>query len=92
MIYNINHTQYVMLQIYEYYEINAIWIINCIIYIEIINIINYCNYINLDYARLELIRDENLGLCLIDVNNSPGGGPLTNLISNRLSEILMNII
>ena len=60
--------------------------------IEINNIIKYCNYINLDYARLELIRDENLGLCLIDVNNSPDGGPLTNLISNRLSEILMNII
>ena len=59
---------------------------------EINNLIKYCNHINLDYARLELIRDEKLGLCIIDINNSPGGGPLTKFISNRLSEILINIM
>ena len=34
--------------------------------------------IQLDYGRIELLKDRNLGLCIIDINNSPDGGPLTN--------------
>lgn len=47
---------------------------------NIYNFLNYCRSIHLDYGRVELINDINRGWCIIDINNSPGVGPLTNLV------------
>lgn len=52
------------------------------------DLIDYINYIKLDYGRIELLKDEHIGWCIIDVNNSPGGGPLSNLMYKDLSMIL----
>lgn len=51
------------------------------------NFINYMNFINLDYGRVEFIKDHKLGWCLIDINNSPGGGPISSMSVNHLSKI-----
>jgi hypothetical protein len=56
------------------------------------NFIDYCNHINIDYGRIELIKDKKLGWCVIDVNNSPGGGPLTNMCLKDFSNILKSVI
>ena len=44
------------------------------------NFKKYCKNINFDYGRIELINDITRGWCVIDINNSPGGGPLTEMI------------
>jgi hypothetical protein len=44
------------------------------------NLKEYCKSIHLDYGRVELINDINRGWCIIDINNSPGGGPLSNTV------------
>ena len=56
------------------------------------NFIDYCNHINIDYGRIELINDQTLGWCVIDVNNSPGGGPLTNTCVKEFSNILKSVL
>lgn len=56
------------------------------------NLIEYINYIKLDYGRIELILDEIIGWCIVDVNNSPGGGPITNLVYKDIATIFNNII
>ena len=38
------------------------------------NFIDYLNYINFDFGRIELIKDYKLGWCILDINNSSGGG------------------
>jgi hypothetical protein len=59
---------------------------------QINNFIKYMNYINIDYGRIELLKDNNLGWCLIDINDSPGGGPITNMSKNKLINIFKEII
>jgi len=54
--------------------------------------IEYLNYIKIDYGRVELLLDKNIGWCVIDINNSPGGGPLTNSVYKKISDIFMDII
>lgn len=54
--------------------------------------IEYMNYIKMDYGRVELLLDKNIGWCVIDINNSPGGGSLTNSVYKKISDIFMNII
>ena len=44
------------------------------------NFKKYCKNINFDYGRIELINDITRGWCVIDINNSPGGGPLTEML------------
>lgn len=44
------------------------------------NFIEYMNYIKLDYGRVELIKDRHLGWCVIDINNSPGSGPISEMV------------
>lgn len=56
------------------------------------NFIEYINFIKLDYGRVELLLDRNLGWCIIDINNSPGGGPLTNMVYINIGNIFKNII
>lgn len=56
------------------------------------NFIDYVNYINLDYGRIELIYDQKLDWCIIDVNNSPGEGPISKMSVPYLSLIFYKII
>lgn len=56
------------------------------------NFKNYMDEIQLDYGRVELLKDRNLGWCIIDINNSPGGGPLTNYFYKPLSDIFKKIM
>lgn len=51
----------------------------------------YMDSINLDYGRIELIKDKLLGWCVIDINNSPGGGPLTNKYYSHIVKMFKNI-
>ena len=53
---------------------------------------NYCNSINFDYGRVEIINDINRGWCIIDVNNSPGGGPLTEMIKTWYINLFNKLI
>ncbi len=59
---------------------------------KIQNFIDYVNYINFDYGRIELLRDKHLGWCIIDVNNSPGKGPVTNMAVDKVVDIFRKII
>lgn len=54
--------------------------------------IRYMNKIHIDYGRIELIYDEKLGWCIIDINNSPGGGILSEKYAKDVSDILKRII
>ena len=56
------------------------------------NFKQYCRAINLDYGRVELINDVNRGWCVIDINNSPGGGPLTNMIQNKYIDLFNSLL
>lgn len=51
------------------------------------NFINFMNHINLDYGRVELIKDKNKGWCVIDINNSPGNGPTTRKFYNNVANL-----
>jgi hypothetical protein len=53
--------------------------------------LRYMDSIKLDYGRVELIKDKQLGWCVIDINNSPGGGPLTNKYYNNIVKIFKKI-
>ena len=55
-------------------------------------LIQYLESIHFDYGRIELINDTKLGWCIIDVNNSPGDGPLTSLIYKQFAELMFTII
>ena len=54
--------------------------------------IEYMNYINMDYGRIELLKDKNLGWCVIDINNSPGDGPITKMVFNDIIKMFKNVI
>jgi len=54
--------------------------------------IEYCDYIKIDYGRIELIKDKNLGWCIIDVNNSPGGGPSSVQACDKIASMLLKTI
>jgi hypothetical protein len=56
------------------------------------NFIDYVNHIKFDYGRIELLKDHLLGWCIIDVNNSPGGGPITDLAKNKITELFIKVI
>lgn len=56
------------------------------------NFIDYVNHINFDYGRIELLKDYKLGWCIIDINNSPGGGPITDLAKNKVAELFIKVI
>lgn len=56
------------------------------------NLKQYCKAIHLDYGRVELINDVNRGWCVIDINNSPGGGPLTNMIQNKFVNLFNTLV
>lgn len=53
------------------------------------NFIDYLNYINFDFGRIELIKDHKLGWCILDINNSPGGGILTETYGEALSILFL---
>lgn len=55
------------------------------------NLSNYCRNINLDYGRIELINDIHLGWCVIDINNSPGGGPVSNMAIKKYVELFNSL-
>jgi len=49
----------------------------------------YADALALDYARVELIHDTAAQeWFLIDINNSPGGGPLTNIAAPKVAQLL----
>jgi hypothetical protein len=52
----------------------------------------YCKEINLDYGRVELINDVKRGWCVLDINNSPCGGPLTNMIKNKFVNLFNTLL
>lgn len=56
------------------------------------NFINYINYIKLDYGRIELIKDDKLGWCIIDVNNSPGKGPISDMVYKEIGNIFLQMM
>jgi hypothetical protein len=51
--------------------------------------INFMNHINFDYGRIELIKDKDIGWCVIDINNSPGGGPITHRYHGQVSNLFV---
>lgn len=53
------------------------------------NFIDYLNYINFDFGRIELIKYYKLGWCILDINNSPGGGQLTETYGEILSMLFL---
>ena len=56
------------------------------------NFIEYMNYIKFDYGRVELIKDKTLGWCIIDINNSPGCGVITDMMYLIISEQFKKVI
>lgn len=56
------------------------------------NLKNYCKSINLDFGRIELINDIERGWCIIDINNSPGGGPLTNKVTSAYINLFNTLL
>ncbi len=38
------------------------------------NLIDYMNYIDIDFCRVEIINDKSRGWCVLDINETPGGG------------------
>ena len=56
------------------------------------NFKQYCRAINLDYGRVELINDITRGWCVIDINNSPGGGSLTNIIKDEYIKLFNTLL
>lgn len=59
---------------------------------EMKNFIDYVNYIHLDYGRIELIKDDKSGWCIIDVNNSPGKGPISDMVYKHIGDIFLKIM
>jgi len=59
---------------------------------EIENLIQYINFIKFDYGRIEMIKDHSLGWCIIDVNNSPGNGPISDLVIDYMKDLFYKII
>lgn len=53
--------------------------------------IDYCNHIKIDYGRIELIKDVNIGWCIIDVNNSPGSGPSSVYAQKKITNIFASM-
>ena len=51
--------------------------------------INFMNHINFDYGRIELIKDRDVGWCVIDINNSPGGGSTTHTYHRQVSNLFV---
>jgi len=56
---------------------------------KINNFKEYIKSIKLDYGRLELINDISEGWCILDINNSPGGGPLTNRVASSMAGLFV---
>lgn len=52
---------------------------------QIGNLRLYCRDIHFDFGRIELIKDEIRGWCVIDMNDSPGYGELTNIMAPVLA-------
>lgn len=59
--------------------------------VQISNLEEMCKSINLQYGRIEMINDDELGWCLMDINNTPGGGPLTNAIYPLLARMIADM-
>jgi hypothetical protein len=55
---------------------------------EIGNLRIYCRDIHFDYGRIELIKDEQRGWCVLDMNDSPGNGELTRMAAPLLANIM----
>ena len=56
---------------------------------KINNFKEYIKSIRLDYGRLELINDINEGWCILDINNSPGGGSLSHRDASSVLELFV---
>lgn len=56
------------------------------------DLINYLDHINFDYGRIELIKDINLGWCILDINNSPGFGPVSKIALKNILKCFKAII
>ena len=55
----------------------------------------FCDYmddIKFDYGRVELIEDKILGWCVIDINNSPGEGILTEKYHINVVDMFREVI
>ena len=52
------------------------------------NFKRYCDDIQFDYGRAEFINDQDRGWCMIDLNDSPGSGEITNMYFNKIKYIL----
>lgn len=54
--------------------------------------IEYMDSINIDFGRVELLKDHKRGWCVLDINSTPGAGPLSRhaypILGRMLSEMV----
>lgn len=55
---------------------------------NLVNFKRYCEDIKIDYGRAEFINDKDRGWCMIDLNDSPGSGEITNIYFRIIKPVL----